>query len=85
MLGGAYILCELDGSILDHPTATFRLIPYLARVAIDLPENFADITPERLHGMHLACETTEDNERGPDSDDEDSELHNDGDEPALDP
>ena len=27
---GAYILCELDGSILHQPIAAFRLLPYLA-------------------------------------------------------
>ncbi len=83
--GGAYILCELDGSVLDRPTAAFRLVPYLARVAIDLPENFADITPERLREMRLARETAEDDERAPDSDDEDSEPRDDGDDPALEP
>lgn len=49
--GGAYIVCELDGTILHRPVAAFRLIPYFARQAIRLPENFADITPERLKQM----------------------------------
>lgn len=49
--GGAYILCELDGSVLDRPCAAFRLVPYLARRTIDMPEDFENITPDRLRAM----------------------------------
>jgi hypothetical protein len=49
--GGAYVLCELDGTVLDRPVAAFRVIPYLARQSIPLPDNFLDITPERLRAM----------------------------------
>jgi hypothetical protein len=49
--GGAYILCELDGSVLDRPVAAFRVIPYLARASIPLPDDFADITAERLKAL----------------------------------
>lgn len=48
---GAYILCELDGSVLDQPVAAFRLVPYLVCNAFMLSPNFADITPERLKEM----------------------------------
>ena len=27
--GGAYILAEMDGLVLNRPTAAFRLVPYL--------------------------------------------------------
>ena len=38
--GGAYIVCELNRAVYDHPIAAFRLIPYLARQSIPLPDNF---------------------------------------------
>lgn len=49
--GGAYVLCELDGTVLDRPTAAFRVIPYFARKQLALPEDFMDITLERLKEM----------------------------------
>jgi hypothetical protein len=36
--GGAYILCELDRSVLRNTVAVFQLVPYSARKSIDLPE-----------------------------------------------
>ena len=51
--GGAYILCELDGSVLDRPTAAFCVIPYFARATIPLPPltELMDITTERLREL----------------------------------
>ena len=51
--GGAYIICELNGSVFDRPIAAFRVIPYFAQKAIKLPDlsDFLDIPLERLHDM----------------------------------
>ena len=51
--GGAYIICELDGSVFDQPVATFRIIPYLARRSLTLPslQGFIDVLPEHLVDM----------------------------------
>jgi hypothetical protein len=49
--GGAYILAELDGTVLHRPIAAFRLLPYFARKAIPLPPDFIDIDDTRLHEM----------------------------------
>lgn len=49
--GRAYILCELNSSVLNRPVAAFRLVPYLARTTIALSQTFADITPGRLKAM----------------------------------
>ena len=49
--GGAYTLCELDGSVLQNPIAQFRVLPYFARKSIFLPEGFIDIGADRLREM----------------------------------
>jgi hypothetical protein len=49
--GGAYILCELDGSVLHRPIAAFRVIPYLPRKHVPLPDDFLDIDAKRLNQL----------------------------------
>lgn len=52
--GGAYILAEMDGSVLQSPAAAFRVIPYHARKSIKLPSNietFVDVRKETLEEM----------------------------------
>lgn len=49
--GGAYVLCELDGAVMDRPIAAFHVIPYFPRHSIPLPDNFEDITIDRLHDL----------------------------------
>ena len=51
--GGAYIICELNGSVFDRPVAAFRVMPYFARKSITLPDlsEFLDISANRLRDM----------------------------------
>jgi len=52
--GGAYILCELDGSVLHRPVAAFRLVPYFARKTLSIPEDFLDVDATRLRELQQA-------------------------------
>ena len=77
--GGAYLLCELDGTVFDRPVAAFRVVPYFARKDIPLPENFMDVTPERVEEMKDS-QSQGDDEPFPDSlsdSDDDSVAHDD--------
>jgi hypothetical protein len=56
--GGAYILCDLDGTVLHRPIAAFRVLKYFARSKISLPDEFVDIDTQRLRQM----EETQDEE-----------------------
>jgi hypothetical protein len=49
--GGAYILAELDSTVLHRPIAAFRLLPYFAHKSIPLPPDFNDIDDTRLREM----------------------------------
>ena len=49
--GGAYILAELDGSVLHRPVAAFRIIPYFARKSIKIPQSVWDIDEKRFHEL----------------------------------
>lgn len=62
--GGAYICCELDGSVIVRPIAAFRLIPYKQREHIPLPSfaNFVDLTTEELKDLEQSEETGEEEE-----------------------
>ena len=46
--GGAYVVCELDGSVHQRPIAAFRLIPYLLRKSIALPLEALDVDEHHL-------------------------------------
>jgi len=72
--GGAYIVCELDGSVFDRPVAAFRVIPYFARTSIELPEEALDVERARLQQMR------EEASLGDDEDDEDKEQKDVGEE-----
>ncbi|KNZ72276.1 hypothetical protein J132_04070 [Termitomyces sp. J132] len=61
--GGAYIVCELDGSVLHCPIAAFRLVPYFAREHIIVPSNAFDIDTLRLRELEQT-ELVDDDDTG---------------------
>lgn len=72
--GGAYIVCELNGSVFNRPIAAFRVIPYFARKSIALPNlsDFLDTNTNRLRKMEDASSLGDDDDNlehiGPDFD-----------------
>ena len=60
--GGAYIICELDGTVFDRPIATFHIIPYHARKSIALPNIALDISTAHLWEMEESTITGTNNE-----------------------
>jgi hypothetical protein len=75
--GGAYVLCELDGTLFHRPYAAFRLVPYFARRTIALPDvsSFVDV-PSALD------ELVGDNDAGIDDETELADLPADDDDAA---
>jgi len=70
--GGAYILCELDGTLAHSPFAAFRIIPYFARSQIEVPdlEQHLDVSISRLREMEAASGADQEDD-GRQSEDED--------------
>ena len=64
--GGAYIICELNGSVFDRPIAAFRVVPYFARKAITLPDltKYLDISTDRLRDMEGSTSIGDDDAEG---------------------
>jgi hypothetical protein len=60
--GGAYIISELDGTVLHRPIATFFLLPYFPRKSIPLPPDIIDIDDTRLQGLEHSLATDGDEE-----------------------
>jgi hypothetical protein len=54
--GGAYILCELDGTLTHAPFAAFRVLPYFTHEHIDIPDlgQHIDITVACLQEMEAS-------------------------------
>lgn len=61
--GGAYIICDLDGTLLHAPVAAFRVVPYLARKKIDIPdlEAHIDVSVARLRELEYSTTADPDN------------------------
>jgi hypothetical protein len=68
--GGAYIICELNGSVFDCPVAVFRVIPYFTQKSLPLPDldKFIDILTERLRSMEESMTSGPDDEDAEDMD-----------------
>jgi FMN phosphatase YigB (HAD superfamily) len=51
--GGAYIICDLDGTLVHAPVAAFRVVPYFARHELDIPdlEEHLDVSVTRLREL----------------------------------
>jgi hypothetical protein len=60
--GGAYIVLELDGTVLPCPIATFCLLPYFPHKSIPLPPDFIDIDDTRLQEMEHSLDADGDKE-----------------------
>ncbi|KNZ77652.1 hypothetical protein J132_04687 [Termitomyces sp. J132] len=71
--GGAYIICELDGSILHCPIAAFCLVPYFTREHIIVPSDAFNINTSQLREMEQT-ELVNDNNTGDITSEEESYL-----------
>jgi hypothetical protein len=60
--GSAYILSELDGTVLHHPIAAFRLLPYVPCKSIPPPPDIIDIDDTHLQEMEHSLDTDGDEE-----------------------
>lgn len=62
--GGAYLVCELDGTLFDRPIAAFRVIPYLARKSIPLPslDELLDVSLARFKELRESDNLGDDND-----------------------
>ena len=65
--GGAYIICDLNGTLAHAPVAAFRVVPYLARTNIDIPDLEEHINMSVARLRELEYSTTADPD-DPDSD-----------------
>ncbi|EKM73617.1 hypothetical protein AGABI1DRAFT_49555 [Agaricus bisporus var. burnettii JB137-S8] len=70
--GGAYIVCEYDGSVWQNKVAAFRVVPYLARQKITLSDKVQQLLDADIEELQLLEETTVDSDTGNVSEHEDN-------------
>ena len=76
--GGAYIMCDLDGTLLHSPIAAFRVVPYFARDYIEVPdlEQHLDVSVARLRELESGTTVDPDESQGPANDFTEEDLAN---------
>jgi hypothetical protein len=60
--GGAYVLSELDGTVLHCPIAAFHLLPYFPHKSLPFPPDIINIDDTRLQDMEHSLDTDRDEE-----------------------
>jgi hypothetical protein len=60
--GSAYILSELDGTVLHHPIAAFCLLPYFPHKSLPLPPDIIDINDTCLQDIEHSFDADGDEE-----------------------
>jgi hypothetical protein len=85
--GGAYIVCDLDGTLSHAPVAAFRVIPYLARRVLIIPDldDHIDVSVGRLRELEQSNAIDPDNPEVAVNEDEHDYSTNGDDDEALDP
>jgi hypothetical protein len=81
--GGAYIVCELDGSVLHRPVAAFRLLPYCARRTIELPKDLLNIDDDQLREMQQSQSDSDDENNDDRKQDDEDATSSDGEDDSI--